>query len=81
MMKGVFEFWVDSNKPRAKDLQKGMQLRLLTIGTDSAPSLFSSIRLLLKVQTGESVFADSFQFLNAKTNLFKGMAPASSTLL
>jgi hypothetical protein len=48
----VFEFWIDSNKPRSKDLQKGMQLRLLT--------------------QGESVFVDSFQFLNAKTNLFKG---------
>jgi hypothetical protein len=48
----VFEFWIDSNKPRSKDLQNGMQLRLLT--------------------QGESVFVDAFQFLNAKTNLFKG---------
>lgn len=59
-VQGVFEFWIDSNKPRSKDLQKGMQLRLLT--------------------QGESVFVDAFQFLNAKTNLFKDMGSQGEAL-
>jgi hypothetical protein len=59
-LQGVFEFWIDSNKPRSKDLQKGMQLRLLT--------------------QGESVFVDAFQFLNAKTNLFKGTSEPNASM-
>jgi len=31
-VRGKFEFWIDSEKPRAKDLGPGLELRILTMG-------------------------------------------------
>jgi len=57
---GLFEFWIDSERPKAKEICEGHEVRVLTIG--------------------DSIFVESFQLLNAKLNVFKGMGDDGAQL-